>query len=134
VYLRDRDGPVERDDRGRCDGRELVVQGQDLAPVGVCGSGRVGVYGGDRRLDLVRPGAVAAQARPYDVVPLDDELPLPLRPVLVGEEYEVPARSGTGGAARLGEQQQREQPERLGLAGGRAARRAQAPGTGYVRP
>ena len=35
IELGDRDRPVERDDRGRRDGEQLVVQRDDLRPVGV---------------------------------------------------------------------------------------------------
>jgi hypothetical protein len=53
VKLGDRDRPVEGDDRGGVEADELVVEGNDLRPVGVpyvtCG----GVYGADRCEDLV---------------------------------------------------------------------------------
>ena len=62
VDLRDRDGPVERDDRGRREDEELVVEREDLFPVGVGCSGRVAVDRVDRRLELVGTWLVSPQA------------------------------------------------------------------------
>lgn len=60
--LCDGNGPVESDDRGRIVNEELVVELDDLRPVG--GRGGVGVHGGDRRLYLIGPGmARRRQAR-----------------------------------------------------------------------
>ena len=53
VKLGDRDGPVEGDDRRGIEADELVVEGDDLRPVGVpCVAGG-GVHGADRGEDLV---------------------------------------------------------------------------------
>ena len=76
---------------------ELVVERHDLRPVGVGGGWRVGVDGLDGRLDLVRPGLVAAQAGANDGVPLGDEIAVPGASILVGEADEV-----AGGVARAG--------------------------------
>ena len=60
--LADGDGPVEGGHRVGAQGEELVVEGDDLGPVGGRGAGGVGVDGGDGGLDLERTGLVAAQA------------------------------------------------------------------------
>ena len=56
---------------------ELVVEGDDLRPVGGSRGGGVGVDGGDGGLDLERAGLVAAQAGPHQRVALGDELAVP---------------------------------------------------------
>jgi hypothetical protein len=43
-------------------GVQLVVQGNDVGPVGCRGGGGIGVDGSDGRLDLERAGLVTAQA------------------------------------------------------------------------
>ena len=53
VKLGDRDGPVEGDDRGGVEVDELVVEGEDLRPVGVAYVAGGGVDGVDRCEDLV---------------------------------------------------------------------------------
>src|ERR1700722_16834919 len=53
VELGDRDGPVEGDDRRGIDADELVVEGDDLGPVGVAYVTGGGVHGTDRGEDLV---------------------------------------------------------------------------------
>src|SRR5258707_3520929 len=53
VKLGDRDGPVEGDDRRGVEVDELVVEGEDLGPVGVAYVAGGGVHGVDRREDLV---------------------------------------------------------------------------------
>ena len=58
---RDRDRPVRLDDRGRLVPDQLPVQRCDLPPVGLVRAGRAGVAGGDRGVQLVRPGPPRAQ-------------------------------------------------------------------------
>jgi hypothetical protein len=53
VKLGDCDGPVEGDDRRRVEADELVVEGDDLRPVGVADVADGGVHGVDRGEDLV---------------------------------------------------------------------------------
>ena len=101
---------------------QQVVERDDLGPVGR----RVGVDGVDRGLQLVRAGLVAAQQAADERVALRDLGRVPERMVLVGEQDERPvlrARSAAG----VGQQQQREQAEHLGLVGhqlGQQAREA----------
>jgi hypothetical protein len=115
--LRERNRAVERDDRVRGDSEQLVVQLEDLTPVGLRGGRGVAVHGVDGRLDLVRAGSVAAEAAPDDRLPLGDELTIPERAVLVGEEHHRPVGCRACGASRLGEQEQREEAECFGLVG-----------------
>ena len=110
--------PVERHDGGRARPRQLVVEREDLAPVGVPRRRGVAVHGVDRGLDLVGPGLVAAQARADQRLALGDHAPGPS-----GSgpgRRAAPARRPApvrAGAAGLGEQQQGEQAQRLGLVG-----------------
>src|SRR5581483_634259 len=64
VDLGDRDRAVQRDDWGGRVREQLVVEREDLGPVGVRGGRCVAVHRVDRRLDLVRAGLVPAQALP----------------------------------------------------------------------
>src|ERR1700744_1300235 len=111
------DAAVEGDDRGGGDGQELVVEGEDLAPVGGGGHRGVGVDGGDRGLELVGAGAVAAQAGPDQVVAFGDQGPVPAVAVLVGQADQGAVGGGAGRAPGLGEQEQGQQAEHLGLVG-----------------
>src|SRR4029077_19233068 len=52
--LGDRDGAVQRHDCARRHRQELIIELQDLPPVGGGGDRRVAVDGIDRRLNLVR--------------------------------------------------------------------------------
>jgi hypothetical protein len=97
-----RDGSVERDHRIRRDHHELVIQGQDLSPVGDGRGDGVAVHGVDRRLDLVRTGldpCPAPQAAPDEGLPLGDERGVPAGPVLVGEQHQGAVRAGPRGPA-----------------------------------
>lgn len=82
------DGTVERDHRARRDHHELVVQLQNLSPVGSRRHRRITVHGADRRLDLVRAGPVTPQASPDQVLPFGDEGAVPAGPVLVGQRHQ----------------------------------------------
>ena len=53
VKLGDREGPIEGDDRRGVEADELVVEGDDLRPVGVAYVAGGGVHGADRGEDLV---------------------------------------------------------------------------------
>jgi hypothetical protein len=53
VKLGDRDGPVEGDDRRGIEADELVVESEDLRPVGVPYVAGGGVHGADRGEDLI---------------------------------------------------------------------------------
>jgi len=93
------DGPVQRDHRARRDDHELVVQLQDLTPVGSGRHRRVAVHGADRRLDLVRAGSVTPQASADEVLPFGDEGAVPAGPVLVGQRHQGTVLAGPRGPA-----------------------------------
>src|SRR5262249_60823698 len=62
IALRDRDGAVERDDRGRTDSHQRVVKRHDRLPIRVLGLGSGRVDRGDGRLQMVW-GQLAASGR-----------------------------------------------------------------------
>ena len=102
---------------------QLVVERDDLRPVGR----RVGVDGVDRGLQLVRAGLVAAQQAADERVALRD---LGARPRAHGPGRRAarahpPLRAR--GAAGVGQQQQREQAEHLGLVGHQLGQQAREP-------
>jgi hypothetical protein len=112
-----RDGPVEGHHRARGHGQELVVEGDDLPPVGVGQGRRVAVDGVDGGLELVGAGLVAAQAAPDDGLALGDAVAVPAAAVLVAQRDEVAALVGAGGPAGVDQQHEGEQPHHLGLVG-----------------
>ena len=76
-----------------------------------------GVLCCDQRLQLVwtartHPGRPRKRREP-----VGDARPVPLRAILIGEEYKLAARILARVAARVLEQQQRQQPQRLCLCG-----------------
>src|SRR5712691_1271694 len=77
LNLADRDGSVEGNDRRGGDGKQLVVQGDDLRPVGLFECGSVRVHGVDGGLELIRTGLVAAEAAADDRLTLLDQAPIP---------------------------------------------------------
>ena len=81
-------------------------------------SRRVRVHGRDRGLDLVRTGLVAPQARAHQVLSLGDELAIPQRAVLVGEQHERcrPAATRAGRRASVSSSSA-SSPDHLGLVG-----------------
>ena len=96
VELGHGDGTVERDDRRRGDGHQLVVQRDDLIPGGR-GNGRgVAVDRVDRGLDLVRPRHVAPEARTHQRLTLVDQRPVPPGAVLIGQQHERSRRTRCG--------------------------------------
>ena len=119
---RDRDGTVEPDDRRRVELLERGVHVGDHARLG-----SLGVAGGDRRLELVRAGAAKRRGALEDTEPFVDRRGVPERPVLVAEEHELPVRTDPRVAARVLEQEQREQAERLGLVGHQHAEELREP-------
>ena len=103
----------ERDDRRRRHREQLIVERDDLAPVGGAGRRRVGVHRVDRRLDLVRPGTIAAQAVADDALALGDQRPIPRAAVLIAQPDEQTVGIDAGGAAGVDQQHQRQQAEDL---------------------
>ena len=93
-----------------------VVEADDLGPVGRRGVRRLGVHGGDRRLNRVRaePSRRRAPARPA-AMPSAICSPVPQRAILIVEQDQLARRRRARRAPRFVQQHQREQPERLGL-------------------
>src|SRR5207244_3887355 len=77
------DGPIQRDDRSGRDRKELVVQSEDLAPVGRLDRRRISVDGANRGLDLVRAGTVPPKAGADDLLALLDHRSVPPGAVLI---------------------------------------------------
>ena len=73
--------------------------------------------GGDRGLDLIRPRPPSTRRRVDESDALVDAVAVPARPVLVGEQDQLPALVEPRGAARVDQEQQREQPGHLRLIG-----------------
>jgi hypothetical protein len=87
VHLADGDGTVEGHDRRRGDGKQPVVQGDDLRPVGLVHHSSVRVHGVDGGLELIRAGLVAAKAAVDDRLTLVDQGPIPTGAVLLAEQH-----------------------------------------------
>ncbi len=79
------DCPAQHGRRVASQRDEFVVPGEDLWPVGLVGSGRVVVEGGDRCLDLVLAAPVLGQRGPQDADAFGDLFTVPQRPVLLIE-------------------------------------------------
>src|SRR5438128_943987 len=85
VNLADRDGSVVGNDRRRGDRKQLVVQGDDLRPVGLFECGSVRVHGVDGGLQLVGAGLVAAEAATDDRLAFVDQGAIPALSVLLAK-------------------------------------------------
>ena len=115
LSVRDGDGPVRLDDRGRVEPEQLAVQRGDLPPVSIGARGRVGVAGGDGGLQLVRAGTAPGERRLGQRPSLGQAGPVPPAAVLVSEQDQRAVLVGPRGGAGAGEQDEREQPGDLGL-------------------
>src|SRR4051794_8374084 len=82
---RDRDGPIQLDDRRPRLLREAAVERGDLCPVGAL----VGVQRRDRRLQLVRPRGAKRERTLEQAQPFVDPRAIPEGPVLVREQHEL---------------------------------------------
>ncbi|SKW67905.1 Uncharacterised protein [Mycobacteroides abscessus subsp. abscessus] len=85
VAFRDGHRTVEGDHGRGSESHQLVVQGDDLAPIGACCRRGVVMNRVDGGLDLIRPRGVAPQAAAHQLVPLGDHLQVPSGAVLIGE-------------------------------------------------
>ena len=117
VDLGDGHRAVQGNNRVGAKGVQLVVEGDDLGPVGGFGGGCVGVDCGYGGLDLERSGLVAAKASTHELVAFDDQCLVPAGAVLVGEAHHGPVRVAAGGTAGLAEQHQGEQTDGFGFVG-----------------
>src|SRR5207248_2709522 len=83
AQLTDGNGAVEGDDRGGSDRKQVVVQGDDLRPVGVHGCLGIRMHGIYGRLELICTGLVAAEAPAHDRLALLDQCSIPACAVLL---------------------------------------------------
>ena len=83
--------------------------------------------GRDRRLELVGPGPAERLGALEHAEALVDRARVPERAVLVGEQDELAVGADARVAARVLQQHQRQQPERLGLVGHQHAEELREP-------
>src|SRR5205823_6183022 len=88
LHLADGDGAVEGYDRRGGDRKQLVVEGDDLRPVGLLDCRSVRMHGVDGGLELIRTGLVAAKALAEDRLTLLEQGPIPASAVLLAEQHE----------------------------------------------
>jgi hypothetical protein len=110
-----RDRPVERDDGSRPDPQQLPVEREDLRPVGLRVARGLRVERGDGGLQCETSRRTGAERGHDEPVGLGDQLPVPCRPVLLFEPQQPALRICPRGAARLVDEQQREQSGRLAV-------------------
>src|SRR5207244_6659534 len=122
VHLADGDGAVEGYDRRGGDREQLVVQGDDLRPVGLLECRGVRMHGVDRGLELVRTRLVAAKALADDRLTLLDQGAIPSSAVLRAEQHEGAVGSRSRRATGLGQEQEASRPATSGSSGMSVAR------------
>ena len=115
VAHRDRRRAVQLDHRRRIGADEDVVERDDLRPVGRRRRRRLGVHRGDRRLQRVRTEPPQRQGALDERRSFRDLIAVPRDAILIGEQNQLAVGRRARGAARLVQQHQREQPDRLGL-------------------
>jgi len=117
LHLADGDGAVEGHDRRGGDRKQLVVEGDDLRPVGLLDCRGVRVHGVDGGLELIRTGLVAAKAPADDRLTFLDQGPIPSSAVLLAEQHQGAVGPHSRRATGLGQEQQRQQTGHLWLIG-----------------
>src|SRR5262249_11146762 len=115
--LAEGDGAVKGHDGGGPDRGELVVEGQDLHPVGGFEAGRGGVGGGDGGHQRVAGVGAGGQRPAGGGGGFADRAVGPRVAVLVRQQNELAARAGAGVPPGVGEQDEGEQPGHAGVAG-----------------
>src|SRR5215468_9629284 len=115
--LAEGDGAVEGHDGGGPDRDQLVVEGQDLRPVGGLEAGRGGVGGGDGGHQGVAGVGAVGQRLAGEGEAFADLAVVPGVAVLVGQHEQPAAWAGAGVPAGVGEQDEGEQPGHAGVAG-----------------
>ncbi len=119
---RDGSGVIEAGDRRAVELQQRLVRrdhGRRVRPLGVAG--------GDRRLELVEPGAAERLGALEHPQALVDLARIPEVAVLVGEQHELTVGREARVAAGVLQQHQRQQPERLGLVGHQHAEQLREP-------
>jgi hypothetical protein len=91
---------------------EHVVERHDLWPIGGVRRLRLGVHRGDGGLDRVRTEPARGERGFDERHPLGDAVAVPQRAILVFEEHDVAGGRSARGAARILQQQEREEPDR----------------------
>ena len=117
LHLADGDGAVEGHDRCGGDCKQLVVQGDNLRPVGLLDCRSVRMHRVDGGLELIRTGVVAAKAPAKECLTLLDQGPIPSSAVLLAEQHEGAVGPRPRCSAGLGQEQQRQQAGQLWLGG-----------------
>jgi hypothetical protein len=117
VDVSDGDGAVDGDDGRRVDLLESPVERRDLGPICLRDRRCLRVDGGDRGLQLVRAGAAQPHGPVEDGDALAEQGGVPTGAVLRVEADGLAGAVGAGPPARVGEHQQRQQAERLGVVG-----------------
>src|SRR5581483_8579658 len=102
--LGDGNRTIERRHGARRDRHELIIQLQDLSPIGLPDAARIAVDRIDGCLNLVRPGPVTCNAQTHQLLPLADEIAIPAGTVLVRQEDQLAIRGEAGGAAGVDEE------------------------------
>ncbi len=105
VHLAHCDNPIERHHRVVHENRHLVMPLQNLRPVRLLGTRRVGEQRGNDHLRLVLPDSVPTQRPPQDRDSHGDRRRVPPRAVLPGERHQRAVRGALGGTASVMEQQ-----------------------------
>jgi len=116
LHHRKRDRAIERHHRVVGHAFEQAVQRQDLRPVRVVGAGGFVMDRCDRRLDLISAHPAVRERRGQDRHAFGNRLLVPRRPFLFGERDQLAVRSRPRRAPGIGQEHQREQPRRLGVA------------------
>ena len=92
VHLGNGDGAIERHDWRRRELEQVVIELQDLRPVGRGGTRCLAVHGIDRRLKLVRPGLIAPQALANERLAFRNQLAIPPAAILINEQDDLRRR------------------------------------------
>ena len=104
----------------------MVVQRDDLGPVGCVERIGGAVHRLDRGLDLEGARPAATDAGADDRMPFLDHHAIPPGPVLIAQQDQAPVVRA-GGCPRLAQQHQRQQARRLRLVGHQLDERASEP-------
>src|SRR3954447_17405897 len=127
LHHRGGDRAVERLHRVVGHPLQQAVQGENLRPVRILRARRLVVHGGDGGLELVCAHRPSRERGRDERDPLRDQPLVPEPAVLLVEGDQLAAGTGAGGAARVGEQHQREQPRDLAVVGEEGVHRARQP-------
>src|SRR5271157_1073495 len=111
---------------------QLGVEQRDLPPVGTAGAACGRVAGGDGGLQLIGPGPAFTQGSLEERLAFGDHARVPQAAILLLEQYQLAEIVAARRSAGVGQQQQREQPHRLGLPGEQADDAAGEPDGGVA--